>query len=255
MVDALFRYLFRPFQRLVRRRLLVLDLVAGEEPADVHDLLFAEMLFHPAVHPFQLFLVVVHAWHDERGDLEVHLVLVQPFQRVQHGLQLRARPVQVGLVREGFEVDVRSVQVWHEFFQRLLVEVPVAYHDGPYAFLLGELGGVEHVLVEHRRFRIGEGEHVASFSLAQPYDLFRGHLAVRHVRLLVFGMAYRRVLAPLAEQVAPFRGDGEHPRPRQEVVERLLLDGVDRHAARLAVRRRVERPVDVLPRPARASSA
>src|SRR5215469_4294247 len=48
--------------------------------------------------------------------------------------------------------------------------------------------------------------------------------------------------AKLTRQVAPRRSEGENTRARQEVIERLLLDGIDAEAARAAVAEELDPP-------------
>src|SRR5207247_5053979 len=73
--------------------------------------------------------------------------------------------------------------------------------------------------------------------------LGRGGLA----RVLVdLRLADVPVLAELAAEVAARRAEGEDARAREEVVERLLLDGIDGEAGRAPVARAHELPAAVL---------
>src|SRR5262249_42740559 len=65
-------------------------------------------------------------------------------------------------------------------------------------------------------------------------DGFRGGLVGQGVQLA--GLADVPVLAKPAAEVAAGRAKGEHRRPWQKVIERLLLDGIDAKATGAAVR-------------------
>src|SRR5690606_22546874 len=89
------------------------------------------------------------------------------------------------------------------------------------------------VLVEDHRVVERERDGTAAGSRRGTRQLFRRRCVRQRVRLA--RLADIPVLAELARQVAAGRAEGKHGRARQEMVQRLLLDGIDTEPAGASV--------------------
>jgi hypothetical protein len=103
---------------------------------------------------------------------------------------------------------------------------------GPDPPLVAGLRHVDGVLQEDDRIVVGERHAPAPEAMGGLGDDLGCRLIGQGVGLA--RLADVPVLAELAGQVAPGRPEREHRRPRQEVVERLLLDRIDAEPARPA---------------------
>jgi hypothetical protein len=92
--------------------------------------------------------------------------------------------------------------------------------------------GLDRVLHEDDRVVVGERDAAAAQLLRRPCDDLRQRLIREGVDLA--RLADVPVLAEPAAQVATRGAEGEDRGPGQEVVQRLLLDGVNAIAARTA---------------------
>ena len=94
-------------QRIRRRRRFVLELEIGVKCGEVQRDIVAKVLQHPVAELAELAVVVVERGNDEIGDLEPDVGLVpQPFQRIQHRLQVRERDLGIEIFGERFQVNV-----------------------------------------------------------------------------------------------------------------------------------------------------
>ena len=135
--------------------------------------------------------------------------------------------------------------------QRPLVHEAAAHHHGSQAAAPGGRGDVEGVFDEDGRLVVRERDDRRGAPDRLADDLIRrfvGHVVVAGARLRELP-----VLAELAAQRAARRAERVGRRARQEVVEGLLLDRVDVHRQRSAVRQAPQLPADVLAHAAAAA--
>ena len=97
------------------------------------------------------------------------------------------------------------------------------------------LGHIDCVFVEDHGVVVGEGDAAAAQLTGRVGDGLRGRLIRQGVELAGFGDV--PVLTEATSEVAASRPKRQHRGPRIEVVQRLLLDGVDAEAAGAAVGR------------------
>ncbi len=209
-----------------RRGRHIAHLPVRVERGEVDRHVGTEVLEHPLAQLLDLTIRIVLARDQERRQLEPDVgLLLQVDQRVQHGLEVRLRELPVEILGERLEVHVRRIHVPVELAPRLLAHV--AGRDGHRldAALVAGLGHVDGVLVEDHRIVVGEGDAAA----AEPLRRLGQPFGRRRVRQPVYlpRLADVPVLAELARQVAAGGAEREHRRARQEVIERLLLDGIN----------------------------
>ena len=106
---------------------------------------------------------VVLAGDEQRRDLEPDVGLVHEVaQRVEHRLQVRAAELEVELVGERLEVDVRRVHLRVELAARLGVDVAGRHRDRLHAARMAGVGDVHRVLGEDHRVVVGERDALAA---------------------------------------------------------------------------------------------
>ncbi len=153
----------------------------------------------------------------------------------------RAAHPAVEVLGEALEVDVRGVHVPVELGARLRVDVAGSHRDRMDAPGAARVRGVDGVLGEDHRIVVGEGDARAAEPLGRLRDGGRRGGVGQGVDVTRLGDV--PVLAELAGEVAACGAEGEHRRPGQEVVQRLLLHRVDAVAGRATIGRQHDRVV------------
>jgi hypothetical protein len=196
-----------------------------------------DVIDDPTAHPAQLVIGVVVSWHDQCGQFDPEISGGHgPLDGLEHRIEIAATHLPVVLVREALEVDVHRIHHPEQFLAWTRFDVAGGHPHRPHA--LGATGerGIDGVLEEHNRVVVGE-RHAAA---PEPHRGVRDGLRRGAVgqRVDVPGLRDVPVLTELAGQVASGGAEGEHRSPGQEVVQRLLLDGVDAVSAGATVGRR-----------------
>ena len=187
-------------------------------------------LDHPLGHRLDLGVGIVLAGDQQRRHFEPDVRFVL---EIFEGLEHRRQGSRAELFVEGFgealEVDIGGVHVAVELRPGLGRDVARRHRHALDAERGARLGDVDGVFVEDHRIVVGEGDGPAierpgragdgggRRGLGQGVDLAR--------------LADVPVLAELAGKIAPGGAEGQHRRARQEVIQGLLLDGVDAEAA------------------------
>jgi hypothetical protein len=126
-----------------------------------------------------------------------------------------------------------------KFGARLWTDISGAYGNAlDAAFMAGDRG-INGILVKDGWIVICIGNARTSESLRGPRYIVWARFLRKDLKLARF--ADVPILAKLAAQIAAARPKGQHRRPRKEVIERLLLDGVDAEPTRTPVRRQDNR--------------
>ena len=141
----------------------------------------------------------------------------------------------VEVLGEGLEVDVGRVDLGVELAARLGVDVARGDGHGLETARVARVGDVHGVLGEDGRIVVGERDAPAAGLLGGARDGLGARLIGEAVHVARLGDV--PVLAELAREVAARRAEREHARARVEVLERLLLDGIDAEPGRAAVGR------------------
>ncbi len=183
----------------------------------------------------QLRVGVVLAGDEERGDLLPALGLVPDVgERVEHGRKMRTGELHVELVGEALEVHVRRIHLRVELAPRLGRDVARGHRDGAHPRFAAGICGVHRVLGEDHRIVVGEG-HARATRLHGGAGDGLGRSTV-HEPVHVARLGDVPILTKFTSKIATGGAEGKHRAARQEVVERLLLDGIDAETRRAPVR-------------------
>ena len=74
---------------------------------------------------FQLFIGIVMAGDDKRGDLDPDAELLIESDRIKHRLKSGAADILVKIVRKSFEIDIRSMEIRANHIERLRRDVSI----------------------------------------------------------------------------------------------------------------------------------
>ena len=118
-----------------------------------------------------------------------------------------------------------------EHVERLVGDVAVGDHDRVQPVLVGDLGAVEDVLEPDGRLVVGPGHAAAPVVVGEDGEVADGERAQVAGDRRRVGVGDLPVLAVTAGEVAADAAQGQHRRAGEEVVQRLLLDGVGGDAA------------------------
>ena len=187
----------------------------------------------PTAHLADHLQLVVDAENQEVGEFYPHAGIAHGEDGVEDGLEVAAADFPVDVVVERLQVDVGSVEVWQQVGQWFLTDVARRDEDIPETRFVSQTGAVSDVLDIGQRLRVGVGDAWTMVLQTERYDLF-GRKAV------VVGIGGRClrdvvVLAVQTAEVAAGAGDGEALCAGVEMVEGLLLDGVDGQRTRLTI--------------------
>ena len=131
----------------------------------------------------------------------------------------------VDLVAEGFQVDVGSVEVGQEICEWLLTDVAGRDEDVPKAFLMCQTCRVYHIFYIGKGFGIGIGNAWTVVLQTEADDLLWREVVV--IDIIRSDLRNLVVLTVQTTEVTTCAGEGETGGARMEVVEGLLLDGID----------------------------
>ena len=174
-------------------------------------------------------------------------------QRVEHRRQVRGGLLEVELVGEGLQVDVGGVHLREERAPRLGVDIAGGDRHRLDTQRVAGDGGVHRVLGEDDRVVVGEGHAGRPAGQRGFGDALRRGFVLQAVHLAALRDV--PVLAELAGQVAAGGAEGQHGRAGQEVVQRLLLDRVEREARAAAIGGEHDRIAPALAHEAQAALA
>ena len=173
-------------------------------------------------------------------------------------LEVAADPV-VERLREALEVDVDGIDVRQQVQPRVLLDLAVRHEHGGKADFFEEPCRVVDEFIADERLVVGEGHADVARRLLEPlscrHDFLRRHAVQRQSlprKAIEAGLRDRVVLAERAAQVAAEAAEREDVASRMEVVERLLLDGVERRRSQEAVVQGADDAALILPRAAEA---
>ena len=131
----------------------------------------------------------------------------------------------VDFVAEGFQVDVGSVEVGQKVSQRLLTDVASRDKDVPEPFLMLQTRRIYHIFYIGKGFGIGIGNAWTVVLQTEADDLLRREVVV--IDIIRSDLRNLVVLTVQTTEVTTRAGERETGGARMEVVEGLLLDGID----------------------------
>jgi hypothetical protein len=157
-------------------------------------------------------------------------------ERIEHRVErARAEPV-IEVLRESFKVDIGGIHRGEELRPRRLADIACRHSDSFHAGLPACGSNVDRVFEEDDRIVIGKGDRSRAAFDRRPRDRLRRSVALQPVVGAGFGDV--PILAELAGEIAACGTEGEHGRSRQEVVKRLLFDGIEAEARRPPIGRK-----------------
>jgi hypothetical protein len=224
----------RRLQRRRRRRRRVRHLPVGMKGGEVQRHVGAEMLHHPAALRLDFLRRVVLAGNEQGRDLEPNIGLVlEVFERLEHGAELARTQRLVEPLRESLEIDVGGVHVAEEFDARLRRDVAGAHRHRLDPARAAGLRYIHRVFQKDHGIVVGKCDRAAAASHRRLRDRLRRGEVLNAIERARFRNV--PVLAELAGQVATRRAKGQHRRAGEKLIERLLLDWIDAKAGGAAV--------------------
>jgi hypothetical protein len=154
-------------------------------------------------------------------------------QRFQDRLQVRAAEFPIEAIGKCLQVDIGRVHVPEKLAAWLVCNVAGRHGHGEYVLLMTGLRSIHCVLEEDDRVVVGESHAEGTVGDGGPCDFCRRSLLLEPVEVARF--RHVPVLAELAGEIASGRAERQHRRTRQEVVQRLFLDGIDAKPAGAAI--------------------
>jgi len=109
--------------------------------------------------------------------------------------------------------------------KRLIGNVAVRNHHRFQPVFLRSLTNIDDVLAPDSRLVISERQRLATMLERQQRNIFRRNMLGPH--LILPRLRNVPILAKEAPHVAPSRAHTEYPCPRQEMIQRFLLDRID----------------------------
>ena len=203
----------------------VLHLEAGEETAEMEGRFCEAVVNEPLAHPTDHVHIVVDGRNDEVRQFDPHARIAHGEDGVEHGGEVAATDLLVDVVAERFQVDVGSIEVGQEVSEWLLTDVTSRDEDVPKAFLMCQTRRVRHIFYIGKWLGIGIGDARAMVLLAEADNLLRREVVV--IDIIRSDLRNLVVLTVLTTEVTACAGERETGGARMEVVERLLLDGID----------------------------
>src|SRR5580658_2775188 len=151
---------------------------------------------------------------------------------------MRKCSLPVETLRESFEIDVGSVDMVIDIVKCLVGNVAVRNHYRFQPVFLRSLTNIDNILAPDSRLVIRERQRIATMLEGQQRNLFRRNMLGPH--LILPRLRNVPILAKEAPHVAPSRAHTEHTGPRQEMIQRFLLDRIDLQRRRSSVAQAVK---------------
>src|SRR5262245_33240310 len=90
----------------------------------------AQIGYHPIAETLRFVGVVILAGDHQIGDLKPNIrFTLQPFERVQNWIEVGESELVIEPLREGFEIDVGSIDMPKHFWPSFRRNVPGSNHD------------------------------------------------------------------------------------------------------------------------------
>src|ERR1700675_3459281 len=151
---------------------------------------------------------------------------------------MRKGSLPVETLREGFEIDVGSVDMVIDIVKRLVGNVAVRNHYRFQPVFLGSLTNIDDILAPDSRLVISERQRIATMLERQQRNIFRRNMLGPN--LILPRLRNVPILAKEAPHVASSRAHTEHTCPRQEMIQRFLLDRINLQRRRSSVAQAVK---------------
>ena len=189
---------------------------------------------------------VVHAGDDEGRHLDVDARTDGVRDGLAHGHEVAAEP-SVEILAPALEVDVHRIDVREEARERLRADRAVRDEDDGEPCRVEERRTVHDVLIGDERLVVGECDAEIAVRGGAQLLCEGGKTRGLYVLGRYGGVRCRdvRILAERAGEIAPIAADGEDRMAGMKVMQRLLLDGVERERGQPPIVRRTDDAADV----------
>jgi len=156
--------------------------------------------------------------------------LLQPDESVENRLKMREGDFAVEILGEGLEVHVGGVDVVVDVVESFVSDVTVGDHDGFQTVGFGGFADVDDVFAPDGGLVVSESDRIAMIFPGKQRNLLRWKMF--GPGLVVMGFGDVPILAEETPHVATGGAHAEDSCARQEVVERLLLNGINLESGR-----------------------
>ena len=230
-------------------------MVAREIAADVQRNLGGEG-GEPARLGIHVGCAVVPAGDDEGRHLDVYAVRDGMFDRLPYRPEIAADPA-VEILLPALEVNIHRVDVRQETRTRRGADRAVRDEDDRKIRRVQERGCVHDVLEAQQRLVVGECDADVAGGAAAEFPRERGKACRRDVLRCSRCVCHCNggILTEGAGEIAAETADGEDEAAGVKMVQRLLLDRVERERGKAAVVQRADRTRAVLARAAESRLA
>jgi hypothetical protein len=211
----------------------VLHLIAWEEPAEMERCMAQTMSHQPLTHLPNHIHIVVNGGNEEVGQFYPHASLLHGEDGVEHWGEMPSTDSLVDLIAERFQVYVGRIEIRQQVGKWFLTNVTCCYEDVPESLLMGQTGSLRHIFYIGKGLRIGIGDAWTVMLQAKTNHLFWRQIIMAHL-----GRCNLRdvmILTVQATEVTTRTSQGQTGRPWMEMIQRLLLDGVDGEGAGLGI--------------------
>lgn len=211
----------------------VLHPVAWEEPAEMERCVGQTMSHQPLTHLPDHIHIVVNGRNEEVGQFYPHPCLLHGKDGVEHWGEMTSTDSLVDLIAERFQVYVGRIEIRQQLGKWFLTNVTSCHEDVPESLLMGQTGSLRHIFYIGKGLRIGVGDARTVMLQAKTNHLFwrqvvMARLGRRHLRDVM-------ILTVQTMEVTTRTSQRQTGGPWMEMIQWLLLDGVDGQRTRLAI--------------------
>lgn len=211
----------------------ILHPIAWEESAEMEGCVGQTMSHQPLTHLPDHLPVVVNGGNEEVGQFYPHPILLHGEDGVEHRGEMTSTDSLVDLIAERFQVYVGRIEIRQQVGKWFLANVTCCYEDVPESLLMGPTGSLRHIFYIGKGLRIGVGDAWTVMLQAKTNHLFWHQVIMAHL-----GRCNLRdvvILTVQTMEVTTRTCQRQTGRPWMEMIQRLLLDGVDGQRTRLAI--------------------
>ena len=156
-------------------------------------------------------------------------------ERVENRLQMRVTDLVVKVVGESLQIDIGRIHVSIELGARLRTDIAGGDRNILDAQRAAGDRRVDRIFVKDCGIVVGVGDARTFEPLRGARNIFRAGALCKHVKFA--RLADVPILAKFTPEVAAARSERQRRSSRQEMIESLLLYGIDAKAARTAIGR------------------
>jgi len=246
-------YLAGTLERLFRGSRGIEQLVGGEKGTYMPGCFNPKIVLYKLRYGPELVVTVVVSRDYKGRKLDPDAEGLVGLYCVNNTLQLGPANLPIKIPIETFEINVGSIEVMPDGFERLLLDIAIGDEIVIHTFFLRKLRSIEGVFIKYCRLCIGVGYAFAARLLRPLHHFGRRHFLTRNMPFVPRHLRDFMVLAMAATKIASRRRYGEGPGTGKKMEERFFLDGINVEGAGEAVDKGVQNTVLVFPHTAKPS--